>query len=289
MISKEKPIAVTGALGRAGAPVCAALEAAGHDVVRIDITPSPNPFFTPSRQVDLTQYGDVVVNLHGCGAVVHFGANPWPDLDFFAGAERYANNTVGTFNVFQAAAQLGIGRVVWASSETVQGFPYKNVAPARLPISESDAPMPQCAYALSKLSCEGLAEQMAALYGTTFVGLRLAHVNHRAAGDYTHFPGYRENPETRLNTIWKYVDIDDVVSATLAGLSAPLSGAEVFNIAASDTVLDMPTRAIFAKHFPQTVIDDTLGEFATPVDLSKAKALLNWQPRVSWRDIEAAR
>lgn len=285
MISKEKPIAVTGALGRSGQHICKTLEAAGHDVVRIDVTPSPNPFFTPSRQVDLTRYGDVVANLQGCGGVVHFGANPWPDLDFFGGAERFANNTVGTFNVFQAAAQLGIARVVWASSETVQGFPYDNVAPARLPISEDDAVMPQCAYALSKSSSELLARQMSALYGTSFVGLRLAHINYRESGDYDQFAGYRADPDSRRATIWKYIDIADVVSAVMAGLSAPITGAEVFNIAAADTVLDQPTRDIFAKAFPQTQIDPALGTFASPVDLSKAKRMLGWEPTVSWRDI----
>ena len=289
MISKGNSIAVTGALGRAGKAICSALEADGYQIIRIDRTASSNPFFEPSRQVDLTRYGDVVANLHGCSAIVHFGANPWPDLDFFDGAARYANNTVGTFNVFQAAAQLGIDRIVWSSSETVQGFPYETCAPAKLPISENDPPQPQCAYALSKLSCEQLAEQMAELYGITILGLRLAHINHREFDDYSNFPSYRAAPESRRNTIWKYVDIDDVVSAVFSGLSAPVSGAHVFNIAAADTVLDIPTREIFSEHFPEVEICPELPEFGTPVDLSKAKELLDWEPAISWRDIEAAR
>ena len=117
-------IAVTGALGNAGRHIVERLEESGYGVVKIDVVPSANPFFEPSRVVDLTNYGDVVANLHGCDAVVHFGSNPWPDTDFFTGATRYLNNAGATFNVFQAACQLGIPRVVFASSETVQGNPF---------------------------------------------------------------------------------------------------------------------------------------------------------------------
>ena len=278
-------IAVTGALGRAGRHIAAALEADAAQVIRIDVTPSDNPFYTPSRIVDLTRYGDVVANLQGCDRVVHFGSNPWPDMDFFSGAERYANNTVGTFNVFQAAAQLGIGRVVWASSETVQGFPYKDVSPRRIPIPEADAPLPQCAYALSKLTCERLARDMSALYGTTIVGLRLAHVVYEDQGDYDLFPDCWAEPESRRNILWKYVDIRDVVSATKAGLLANVTGAHVVNIAAGDIVLPVPVRDIFAQEFPETVVADGIGTFQTPVDLSLAKSLLGWEPAISWRDI----
>ena len=285
MISKEKPVAVTGALGRSGRHICNALEGDGYTVIRIDVTAPDNPFYTPSRQVDLTRYGDVVANLHGCGAVVHFGANPWPDLDFFAGADRFANNTVGTFNVFQAAAQLGIGRVVWASSETVQGFPYEKVAPVRLPIAEDDAAMPQCAYAMSKLACEGLAQQFAAQFPITLIGLRLAHVVYAENGDVDLFRAAQADASERRAILWKYVEIRDVVTAVMAGLTAEISGAEVFNIAAADTVMDTPTATLFAEHFPATALPDNLPEFGSPMDLSKAKAQLGWAPQISWRDI----
>ncbi len=89
-----------------------------------------------------------LASLHGADEVVHFGSDPRPDRDFFTGAERYRNNTIATFNVFQAACQLGIRRVVYASSETIQGHPFLAVQPRRIPILETDEPMPQTAYAL---------------------------------------------------------------------------------------------------------------------------------------------
>jgi len=281
-------IAVTGALGNAGRAIVARLETAGYAVVRIDIAPPSNPFYDPSRVVDLTAYGDVLANLYGADGVVHFGSNPWPDDDFFTGAQRYANNTVATFNVFQAACQLGIKRVVYASSETVQGNPFVRVSPMRLPILETDELMPQTAYALSKVSVEQLATYMQKVHGTTFVGLRCSNILYDQPGHYAGYdqlPLYWADPIIRRETLWKYVDSRDVADAALCGLTANIEASEVFNVSAADTVMNVPTRELFAEFFPQVAIAPELGAFETPVSLAKAAALLGWRPTWSWRDI----
>ena len=54
----------------------------------------------------------------------------------------------------------GVGRVVWASSETVLGLPFDS-PPAFAPIDESHPPRPETSYALSKLVGETLAQQLA--------------------------------------------------------------------------------------------------------------------------------
>ena len=188
-----KTIAVTGALGNTGRQIVRRLEECGYGAVKIDMAPPSNPFFEPTRVVDLTNYGDVVANLHRCDAVVHFGSNPWPDNNSFTGADRYLNNTSATFNVFQAACQLGIERVVYASSETVQGNPFLKDWPRRIPIRESDPPLPQTAYALSRVTAELLAGHMQRMYGTLFIGLRISNILFDVAGHYAGYdlvPGY---------------------------------------------------------------------------------------------------
>ena len=280
-------IAVTGALGNAGRHIMERLEECGYGVIKIDVMPSPNPFFEPTREVDLTNYGDVVANLHRCDAVVHFGSNPWPDNDFFTGANRYLNNTSATFNVFQAACQLGISRVVYASSETVQGNPFLAFWPSRIPMLESDTPMPQTAYALSKVTAELLASHMQRMYGTIFVGLRISNILFDVAGHhagYDRVPGYWQDSSIRRETLWKYVDVRDVADAVLCGLTAELQSSEVFNVSAADTIMNVPTRDLFAEHFPEVEIAPGLGEFETPVSLAKAAEMLGWRPRRSWRD-----
>ncbi len=280
-------IAVTGALGNAGRHIVERLEDSGYEVVKIDVMPPSNPFFEPSRVVNLTNYGDVVANLHGCEAVVHFGSNPWPDADFFTGATRYINNTSATFNVFQAACQLAIPRVVYASSETVQGNPFLASWPSRIPILESDAPMPQTAYALSKVTAELLAGHLHRMYGTRFVGLRISNILFDVPGhhaSYDRVPDYWADSSIRRETLWKYVDSRDVADAVLCALTAELQSTEVFNVAAADTIMNVPTRTLFVEHFPGIEIASGLGEFETPVSLAKAAEMLGWRPKRSWRD-----
>ena len=281
-------VAVTGALGNMGRRIVTRLEADGSRVRKIDLTPSANPFYEPTRVVDLTNYGDAVANLHGCDAVVHFGSNPWPDDDFFTGAQRYANNTVATFNVFQAACQLGIKRVVYASSETVAGNPFLRAGPAHIPMLETDEPMPQSAYALSKLNAEQLATHMHRMHGTIFVGLRIANILYDVPGHYAGYdqvPTYWKDPLIRRETLWKYVDSRDVAEIVACSLTAELSSAEVFNVSAADTIMNVPTQALFETHFPATQIAPGLGEYETPMSLVKAKQMLGWRPIRSWRDV----
>ena len=279
-------IAVTGGRGRIGQHVVTDLRGRGAEVTAVDREPSPDPFFDPSITADLTDYGAVVASLYGCEAVVHLGANPWPDLDFPTGADRFANNSVSTFNVFQAAAQLGIRRVVWASSETVMGFPFDRVAPVRVPIREEDPALPRCAYAMSKLALEGVAEHMATLHGITLIGLRLAHVVYPASlggNDYATFAPMREDASARRALLWKYLDVRDVLGVVAAAIEAPVTGALVVNVAAADTMMDTPTGELVAGAFPDCAVDPGIDRFGTTVDLSRARTALGWEPRVGWR------
>ncbi|MGI8657285.1 MAG: NAD-dependent epimerase/dehydratase family protein [Candidatus Limnocylindria bacterium] len=50
-----------------------------------------------------------------------------------ANAATFANNVVGTYNVFAAARIAGITNIVWASSETVLGLPFPGRAPGARP------------------------------------------------------------------------------------------------------------------------------------------------------------
>lgn len=114
--------------------------------------------------------------LVGAESVVHFGGNPNPDDEHFGAAACFENNTIALYNVFNAAQAQGIKRVVWASSETIFGFPFENSTPQSIPLTETSLKQPQNGYALSNVISEDLAEQMARLYGMTFFGLRLSNV-----------------------------------------------------------------------------------------------------------------
>src|SRR3954452_20426422 len=133
-------IVVTGGSGKAGRAVVADLVARGEDVLSADLVRFPE---LPCEQVqaDLTELGQAVEVLRGADAVVHLAAIPAPGLR--PDELTFRINTESTYNVFSAAATLGLERVVWASSETVLGLPFEREPPAYAPIDEEHPARPE--------------------------------------------------------------------------------------------------------------------------------------------------
>lgn len=290
-----KSVVVTGGSGGVGQYVVRDLLEHGYEVVNLDMgygqsrfQARPENSTTPFRRVDLTDYGQAFAAMQGTDAVVHLAANPEPDFDFYTGAERFRNNTLSTYNVFQAAVALGMQRVVWASSETVLGFPFVNVAPKRVPVRDEDPPIPQNSYALSKYVCEKLAEQMNTLYGIPFIGLRLSNVHFPGTSNPTNYeaiPGYWSDPLVRKFNLWGYIDARDAAQSARLALEAPITTAETFIISAVDTIMNWPTAELMAAVFPDVPIDEGTGEFETLLNIEKAQNMLGFDPQYTWRNV----
>ena len=125
---------VTGGSGHTGKVVVADLLAVGCEVLNVDVLGDGG---APHRSVDLLDYRATFEAFDGYDSVAHFAANPVPDSDHETGAARFAHNMTSTFNVFQAAVAHDMERVVWASSETVWGFPFEGNRPDYLPIDHN--------------------------------------------------------------------------------------------------------------------------------------------------------
>src|SRR3981189_28336 len=115
-------ICVTGASGKAGRAVTKELLAYGYEVVATDLAAPAEDLGVPVLRADLTDYGQAVEVLHGGDAVVHLANLPAPGIH--TPATTFTANTAMNSNVFLASGQLGLGRVVWASSETTLGLPF---------------------------------------------------------------------------------------------------------------------------------------------------------------------
>jgi nucleoside-diphosphate-sugar epimerase len=140
-------ICVTGSSGRAGQAVVADLSEHGHEVIGADLVPpTGSGGLAAFLRADLTDYGQAVEVMSGTDAVVHLANIPAPGLR--TPSETFNQNMTMNFNVFQAASQTGIGRVVWASSETTIGLPF-DVPPRYAPVDEDHYPAPTSTYALS--------------------------------------------------------------------------------------------------------------------------------------------
>jgi len=119
----------------------------------------------------LTDYGQALEALKSAGAVIHLANIPAPGV--CTAAVMFNANMTMNFDVFHAAASLGLSRVVWASSETTLGLPF-GVGPGEMPFLEAEGPPPRYApvdedhypvptvtYALSKVARETVAANIA--------------------------------------------------------------------------------------------------------------------------------
>ncbi|GGL20325.1 UDP-glucose 4-epimerase [Sphaerisporangium melleum] len=284
-------IAVTGAGGKTGRSVLKDLLAHGHEVRAIDVAGAPGDrgdlaaLGAPLLRADLTDFGETVEALTGVEAVVHLAAIPAPG--YFTDARTLNDNNAMNVNVFLAAARIGAGRVVWTSSETTLGFPFGPDAPPRyLPVDEEHYPMPRSAYALSKVLGETMAEHVSSWSGIPFVALRLSNVHDPA--DYAAVPSYWKDPLTRVVNLWGYVDGRDAAQACRRALSAPVTGARAYNIAAADTLMDRPTAELVAEVFPGVPVRGPIEGHQGLARTDRARDELGYVPEYSWRDVLGA-
>src|SRR6202034_723309 len=191
-------VCVTGANGQAGRAVVRDLLDHGYEVAATDITGTRD---NGVLRADLTDYGQAVETLHGADAVVHLANIPAPGIA--TPAVTFNANMAMHFNVFHAAAGLGLTRVVWASSETTLGLPF-DVPPRYAPVDEDHFPVPTSTYALSKVATETIAWHFAQWSGIPFVALRFSNI--WAPDDYAEFSGFWADPADRKWNLWGYVD-----------------------------------------------------------------------------------
>lgn len=107
-------VLVTGATGRLGSVVCKKLQQSGHEVLGTDQRFSSD-FPVALRIADLRDTRALYPLLEGQQAVVHLGNIP--SLSLAPTAQAVLNdNTVMNVNVFRAAVEVGVRRIVFASS-----------------------------------------------------------------------------------------------------------------------------------------------------------------------------
>ena len=279
---------MTGGSGKLGRAVVDELVAHGYEVVNLDLVP-PRENRGGFVQVDLTDFGRVLEALTGIDdkydrvdAVVHLAAIPAPGLT--GNATTFTHNLTATYHVFQAARVAGVRRVVWASSETLLGLPLgPENPPPYLPVDEEYPARPQTGYALAK----HLEETMAAQYcrwdpELTMVGLRFSNVMEPA--DYARFPSFDADPDLRRWNVWGYIDARDGAQAVRLALRYPRSGLEVFVIANADTVMSQHSADLAAQVYPQVPVTRQLEPHETLLSIDKARRLLGYEPRYSWRE-----
>jgi nucleoside-diphosphate-sugar epimerase len=277
-------IVVTGGSGQLGRACVRDLMEHGYDVTSIDLVPPKEAGVRFSR-ADLTDFGQAMAavsmideRVQKVTGLVHLAAIRAPGLA--PNHVTFATNTVSTYNMFEAARQLRIRNIVWASSETVFGIPYPK-GPAHVPVDE-EIERPETAYSLSKLMGEKMAEQYCRWDPKLkIVGLRFSNV--MDPEDYARFPSFDKDARSRHWNLWTYIDARDGAQAIRLALEARLTGAEVFGIANADSVMSRSNEALLDEVFPKAKRKRALQPNESLISIDKARRVLGYKPKYTWR------
>ena len=285
----------TGGSGKAGKHCIDYLRDQGHTILNVDLIDLGHDS-VQTRLADITDAGQIFdvmssyVNYHeldlGQGvpkfdAVIHFAAIP--RLMMTSDNECYRVNTLGTYNVLDAAIKFGIKKVIFASSETTYGvcFADGEVKPDYLPIDENHPTIPQDSYAMSKVVNEATAKSFQRRSGIDIYGLRINNVIE--PHEYKEkFPAYMENPDLRRRNIFSYIDARDLGQMVQKCLDTDGLGYEVFNVSNDDHSVGLSSEKLIETYYQGV-------EIKTPkvpesfYTNGKAKQLLGFQPCHSWR------
>ncbi len=275
-------IVVTGGSGLAGRHVVEDLSAHGYQVLNVDVLPPADPH-VPFKMVDTEDIGQVYGCLKGADGVIHLAAIPRPT--YHTGDVVFRTNTLSTFNVFEACANLGIRRVVYASSISVLGYPFyrRFFEPVYLPIDEEHPNQPQDPYALSKYLGEEIAKAYVRSHEMEVVSLRIAWIHTPETFKQQLAPMW-DAPEEGASNLWLYVDGRDVAQACRLGLEKELSGHQPFFITAKNSFMKTPSTELAKNFYPNSTLRAGFGGNQSFISVARAEKLLGYHPQFTWED-----
>jgi UDP-glucose 4-epimerase len=160
-------VLVTGGAGFIGSHVVDRLEQAGIEPRLLDLNPSPHHPTVDTVIGDLLDPNAVRAAMPGCDAVIHLGATADADVVARCPVDAERVNARGTLSVLEAARQLGVGRVIYASTIWV----YSD-AGERDVDEETRLGLPGHLYTATKLAGEMYCRSYAELYGLEYTILR---------------------------------------------------------------------------------------------------------------------
>jgi len=291
-----KRVFFTGGSGKAGRHVVRYLADRGHKVLNADIVNMPQDGVDFLR-VDVTEPGQVfsAMSSHmnrdelrqqqwplGYDAVVHFAAIP--RILQASDIETYQTNVMGTYNVLEAAAKLNIGKVIFASSETVYGlcFSHHKPKPLSLPIEEEDQTRPMDSYAMAKVVNEETAKAFQRRTNHDIYGLRIGNVIE--PDEYELFDSFCAKPEIRLPNAFNYIDARDLGQAVDLCLQHDGLGYEVFNVSNDRNSVDLDNADIISKFYQDVPLKRGIDPTECLFSNRKMKSMLGFKPAYDWRN-----
>ncbi|MCR2823667.1 NAD-dependent epimerase/dehydratase family protein [Lederbergia panacisoli] len=275
-------VVITGGSGLLGPSVIKEFLNHRYEVVNADVK-KPKEELCRTIITDLTNLGEVHGVLVGADAVVHLAAIP---VAYSHPNEvTFRNNVMSTYNILEAAGNLGIKKAVITSSESSYGivFSRNSLEPKYVPIDEEHPQLPEDSYGLSKIVNEETADMIHRRTGMQVVSMRLGNVI--TPEMYKNFPSFIHDPEQRKTIVWSYIDARDAATAYRLAVETDGLGSVALNIANNETSMDIESKQLMEQVFPNVKeFKKEITGFETLFSNEKAKKLLNWEPVHAWRN-----
>lgn len=256
-----------------------------HRVIVFDIK-EPHQKDVSFLRGDVLSISDLEKALKGVDAVIHLAAIPHPLSD--PPEKVFIVNAQGTFNVLEAANRCKVKRVVMASSDSTLGFVFKtnpSLIPEYLPIDECHPLKPEDPYGLSKLIGEEICASYTRRTGIETVCLRICYVWFPHLKD-----AYRslvDDPDKWWQSLWVYEDARDAARAFRLAVEVEGLKHERMFICANDNGTREESLTLIERYYPQVkkIDRERLRGRASLISNEKAKQILGFRPRYSWKDL----
>jgi UDP-glucose 4-epimerase len=284
-------ILVTGGAGFIGSHLVDKLIKEGHRVAVIDnLSTGKRENLNPKADfynLDICDFNKIKPLFERVDFVFHLAAVPRVPLSIKDPITTSKVNILGTINVFKAAIDAKVKRIIFASSSSVYGDQEK------LPLRENMELRPISPYALQKLVGEKFAKLFTNIYEIPIVSLRYFNVYGPRIdfdSEYSLVIGkfLKQKANKKPLTIFDdgeqtrgFCYIDDVVEATIRAIeSKKIKGGEVINIGSEKSQsVNYLAKLIGGK---TQYLPPRPGDVRhTQADITLAKNLLGWQPKIS--------
>jgi nucleoside-diphosphate-sugar epimerase len=228
-------VLVTGAFGWTAKTILQALNQAGHEVISFDLP----ALLGYSAHIDLlssevifgsvTDRGAMQQAIRGVDAIIHLATATGED-DYETPDIPFATNVQGTYNVFEAARQQGVSKIILMSEAAVHVPDSDEESQRLLDFLQALADDPrEHLYDLTKRLQETIAHDYGTTYEMDVVTLRAGYIVDGRAGVDAHGRPLEELDYLRGGWVCRY----DLADAVLRALELNLPGYHAYHVIGS--------------------------------------------------------
>lgn len=203
-------VLVTGSAGHLGEALVRTLRCSKHEVVGLDILPSP--YTTSVGSIVDRSY--IRCCMSGVSVVFHAATLQKPHIATHSRQAFIDVNITGTLNLLEEAVAAGVGAFVFTSTTSVFGDALRPTsgAPAAW-VTEVVTPVPRNIYGVTKAAAEDLCQLFHRNHGLACIVLRTSRFFSEEDDDKTLRETYAKDNAKVNEFLFRRVDLEDAVAA----------------------------------------------------------------------------